>query len=195
MQLSLLGGGCADPSLADQWGRITVEGSLVVSGAVIQNTNVDVSLAGFEGGALIANNNIALLESSAGFGGEFFVEGSSVVQCNAITSYGDRYLDLDPDPTAEPRPLVQDNRIEVIITQGTGTDQGELLELRTQDVDCDPAVDPDGCPSGAFELAVSPGYSDTWTLEKLTINAGARLNLTNRPGFVFQDPNINSSRT
>ena len=187
--------GCADPNASAQWGTITVDGELFVRGGTIQNTNVTVTLADFSNSAELINNDISLLNASAGFGGQFFVEGSSVIQCNAITSDGDRYLDLDPDPTADPRPLILDNQFEVFITQGTGGEAGEILELRIEDVDCDPAVNEDRCPSGAIDLSSSLGYGDTWALERLETLPGAKVTLTNRQRLVFQDSSVTTPET
>jgi hypothetical protein len=182
--------GCADPGTSEQWGTIYVDGSLVVRDASIRNTNVEVSLAEFEGITDIVNNNITLREASAGFGGQFFVEGGSYIACNNILSYGDRYLDLDPDPSIPPedRPILEDNKIDVIITQGVGIERGELLELRSRDLDCDPLAGTNGCPSGVYSLTASAGYDtafNPWVLESLAIESGAKLNLTNRQGFEY----------
>ncbi len=189
------GSGCADPSQADQWGTITIEGALVVRDATIQNTNVDVKLADFAGHNDIVNNNIFLLESSEGFGGEFWVEGNSLIRCNYIVSEGDRYLDLDPDPNdpEDQRPTLQYNYIHVLITQGAEGERGELLELRAQDFDCGGPYNPD-CTSGAFQAIGSPGFtedpSENWVLETLEILPECKVSLTNRQGFDFQlDPN------
>ncbi len=189
------GSGCADPSQADQWGTITIEGALVVRDATIQNTNVDVKLADFAGHNDIVNNNIFLLESSEGFGGEFWVEGNSLIRCNYIVSEGDRYMDLDPDPNdpEDQRPTLQYNYIHVLITQGAEGERGELLELRAQDFDCGGPYNPD-CTSGAFQAIGSPGFtedpSENWVLETLEILPECKVSLTNRQGFDFQlDPN------
>ncbi len=189
------GSGCADPNQADQWGTITIEGALVVRDATIQNTNVDVKLADFEGHNDIVNNNISLLESSEGFGGEFWVEGNSLIRCNYIVSEGDRYLDLDPDPNVpeDQRPTLEYNTIHVLITQGAGGERGELLELRAQDYDCGGPHNPD-CTSGAFQAIGSPGFTDdpseNWVLKTLEILPDCKLSLTNRQHFDFQlDPN------
>ena len=189
-----LGGGCADPAASANWGQIDVEGVLLVTGATIENTKVEVALGGMSDNTTVYNNDVTLLESAPGFGGEFFVEGDSMIQCNVITSYGDRYLDMDPDPNATPRPTIADNLINVIITQATASGQGELLELRSEDSDYDTI---DAGMSGAYELSEAQsqadpnhGYHDAWVLERLELEPGGRVTLTNRPGFVFQDPNI-----
>ncbi|MCG8405646.1 MAG: hypothetical protein MI923_10655, partial [Phycisphaerales bacterium] len=181
---------CLDPAESANWGTITVNGALIVRDSTIRNTNVVV-----EGGELgdstqIISNEINLIQNPPGWGGEFFVEGTSMIECNIIRSDGDRYLDLDPDPNAAPRPVIGQgltaNRIFVTIMQGAGLDQGELLELRSRDLD---NVVNSGL-SGVYELASSDGYSDTWVLERLEVMPDAKVTLTNRQGFVYQDPAI-----
>ncbi len=73
--------------------------------ATVQNTNLDIRLANVEGATSILNNDIALLETAAGYGGQFFVSGDSLVDCNVIRSEGDRFLDLDPDPAFSMRSI------------------------------------------------------------------------------------------
>jgi hypothetical protein len=186
------GSGCADPNGSGAWGTIRVDGQLVVRDAAVRNTNVVVRSGDLGGAVHIYNNEINLLQNPPGWGGEFFVEGSARIECNVIRSDGDRYLDLDPDPWAMPRPTIgsvamgNPNRFYVTIKQGVGLEQGELLELRARDYDPNYA----GGLSGAHELSSSSGYADTWVLERLEVQSGAKVNLTNRPGFVFQDPNI-----
>jgi hypothetical protein len=169
---------CADPNLV---GSIFIEGELVVQDSLIQNCNIEVVLGDVDGSAIV-NNDISLLETS-GFGGELFVTGNSVIRCNRITSEGDRYLDLDPDPDAADRPCVIHNSFHVKITQGAELDQGELIELRSEDVD--PAVG--GGFSGAHMLPMSDGYCDAWAFD--TLEVIGKGNLTNRQGFEFQDAN------
>jgi len=169
-------------------GRITVYGSLVVrERARMLNSYVDVRLVEFGGSNVIRNNNIGLLETSTGYGGEFFVSGDAIVECNTIVSEGDRYLDLDPDPNA-PRPTIRKNYITVIIKQGANNTQGTLLELRSEDRDCDPLASSNGCPSGAEELAAGESYDNEfnpWVLERIEVRPDCKVNLTNREGFEF----------
>ena len=167
-------------------GEIIVNGSLIVTDdATVRNSTICVNQIEFEGNNVIQNNNISLLEATAGFGGQFFIQGSASILDNRITSEGDRYLDLDPEENNPTPPTIQNNIIDVLIKPGTPVKQGRLLELRSQDVDCDPATDPAGCPAGAFPLASSAGYDDTWALDTLEVQPNAKLNLTNRQGFDF----------
>jgi len=168
-------------------GRIIVNGSLVVrANATLESTNIDVKLLDVNTPNDIQYNNITLLESSTGFGGEFFVADNVTIRCNNIVSEGDRYLDLDPNPYDVP-PTLENNRITVVIKEGILGSQGTLLELRAKDYD--------GIGiSGAYPVSEdSPGFTDdpseNWVLEKLILEPGSKLNLTNRQGFEFQDVN------
>jgi hypothetical protein len=181
-------------------GRIIVRGSLAVQGnAALESTNVDVKILDVNTPNDIQYNNITLLEASTGFGGEFFVAGNAKIKYNNIVSQGDRYLDLDPDPQASERPTITNNRITVIIKEGTLGSQGTLLELRARDYECGWLNSPNpDCASGAYQVpADSTGFtedpSENWVLEKLVLEENAKLNLTNRQGFEFQDftdPNV-----
>ena len=186
---------CGDPNEALNWGNIYADGTLYVQDSTIQNTNVEVRLGDLAGTNQIVRNDISMVESSAGYGGEFYVDGPSTIHCNVIRSDGDRYLDLDPDPNIPPakRPIIGDNWIYVTIKQGVGLEQGELLELRS--FDGDPTVG--AGMSGAHYLPFSSGdpnegYGGTWAFERLEVTPNAKVNLTNRPSFVFQqqDPNL-----
>ncbi|QOJ14699.1 MAG: hypothetical protein HRU75_08630 [Planctomycetia bacterium] len=180
---------CEDPALSQLWGQIAVDGTLLVEDATVQNSKVEVTLADLLGQPQIVHNDIRLLDSvqagpaARAFGGEFFVRSGATIRCNVITSFGDRYLDLDPDPQNR-NPNIYDNLIRVIITQGANGPRGELLELRTQDRDHGIG----GGTSGAYPLAASPGYDDAFALDVLEVRPGAKVNLTNRQGFVFQPP-------
>ncbi len=187
---------------ANTGGFITVDGSLVIRGnASLVNTNVDAKLLEFEGDSNIHHNNILLVESSPGFGGEFFVSENAGIYCNTIISEGDRYLDLDPDPRNR-NPNISNNRTTVIIKEGTQGSQGTLLELRAADYDWGGPNNPD-CSPGAYQVPPdSPGFtedpSENWVLESLILEANAKLILTNRQGFEFQDftdPNIGDWET
>ncbi|MDM8005431.1 MAG: hypothetical protein QUV05_04670 [Phycisphaerae bacterium] len=175
----------SDPSA---WGTVTVNGTLVVSNATIKNTNVLVTLANLGSNTGIINNDIRLAEATTGYGGQFFVDGSAHIECNRIVSEGDRYLDLDPDPSIplQDRPLICDNRIYVEIKEGILGSKGTVLECRTQDQDAGVG---DG-QSGAYLLASSTGYSDTWVLQELKVLPDAKVNLTNRQGFEFNGSGV-----
>ncbi len=170
------------PEDAPAASQVQVDGTLIVrERAQVRSTRIGVNGVQLDDVAEIAHNDIRLLEASPGFGGQFFASDQAQVVCNVIRSQGDRYLDLDPDPSDGRQPFIANNRIYVQITQGVGADQGEMLELRSPDYDNAVA----GGHSGAYLLGGSAGYSDTWALEELEILSDAKCNLTNRQGFDF----------
>lgn len=184
----------------DTNGVITVYGSLVVTDqATLENSNVDVKLLGIETSEAVAYNNIILRDVtsnglSTGYGGEFFVDENATINCNTIVSEGDRYLDLDPNPESDNHPTITNNYISVIIKEGKHGSHGTLLELRAKDYDCGEPNNP-WCESGAYQVSPdSPGFTDdpseNWVLQDLILEENSKVNLTNRPGFVFQDPNF-----
>ncbi len=174
-------------------GRIVVDGTLLVQdNAIIRNTNLEVRQANLSEGGGVQYNNIFMVDGLQS-GGQFFVSDSAVVSDNAITSEGDRYLDLDPDFQAESRPVIRRNRIGVIIKTDEMVARGTLLELRALDYDAGHPNNPLGA-SGAFPAVGSHGFtvdpSENWVLESLEIQRGAKLNLTDRPGFEFHGVGI-----
>jgi|GEM_PF-3553566 len=181
-----------EPGITAAGGSATVNGSLVVQDeAEVQNTSVNVKLLCFEAENRIVHNDIRLVEASSSFGGEFFVSGDATISCNDIVSEGDRYLDLDPDPADGFAPNLVNNKITVIIKQGVDLEQGELLELRAEDLDFNIG----GGASGHYQLNSSAGFDGVWALDRLEVEPGAKLTLTNRQGFVFQDPGITIPET
>ena len=189
-QINLLGNDVEPPTK----GTIRIGGSLVISGnASVKNAHIIVLLLDVDNRNTIVNNDIRLLEASTGFGGEFFVSGNATVSDNNIESEGDRYLDLDPNPREPNRPTISNNKISVVIKQGKGIYQGTLLELRAKDYDAGGSINPMRA-SGAYSVSSdSEGFTDNpsenWVLEKLTLKQDAKLNLTNRQGFRYQDQN------
>ncbi len=143
---------------------------------------------------------------------EFFVNGSPTLANNIIKTVGDHYLDLDPDPAPlSLHPVMIDNKIQVMVKRDEICGkEGSLLELRALDRDCPPIPGddcapplPPGCitpppPLGNLVCASgvrlltnnSAGFCDFWALDKLTIKAGAKLNLTNRQDLDFNGCDI-----
>jgi hypothetical protein len=161
-------------------GLIVCDGLLRVKDeAVIANAQVNVTRASFEGDAIIAN---CVFEAEAGAPyGQFFIEDNVQLWLDGIKADGDRYLDLDPrvfDCNS-----IHVGMIEVNVTEGVQGTYGGLFELRGKDLVM-PPCDPDQflCPVESV-----PNFSpDTWTLDRLELVEGAKLNLTNR--FDFQSP-------
>lgn len=184
-------GGSAIVEMRDEAGvpgRIDVLGTLTLEEqATVRRTQMNVKAASVATSASISENEIDLAGALAS-GGQFFVQGQASVQDNVIFSEGDRYLDLDPDPQGQ-HPSISGNIVHVIVRDEPVFPAGALLELRARDYDCGTAANPE-CRSGAYAAPGSPGFtadpSQNWVLETLELLPGARLNLTNRPGFRYQ---------
>lgn len=123
--------------------------------------------------------------------GEFYVEGDVKVKGNDIYADGDRYLDLDPDKLG-PNAEITDCNICVRVSEGIGANRGGLLELRGRNEFCTAGSQ---CPSGAIWTGTLgakehvPAFSLTsWTLDRLELLPGAKLNLTNRFDYDNGDP-------
>ena len=171
-----------DPNESDKNGRIQCEGLLRVKDNVqISNTNIIVNRASFEGDVNISNS---VITAEAGLPyGQFFIQDSVTIAGNDIHANGDRYMDLDPSVFAG---VIANNKIYVTITEGVGSSRGGLLELRGRDLEFPP------CDPNSFfcQLDDVPDFDpNTWTLEKLKIIEGAKVNLTNRFNFGNGDLN------
>ncbi|MHC4559277.1 MAG: right-handed parallel beta-helix repeat-containing protein, partial [Planctomycetota bacterium] len=165
-------------------GTISGEGSMlkVVSNAKVLNYNIEVSQISVEDNAELYHNVIGI-DSWAPYG-QFLVGKNAKVYDNEIHTYGDRIMNLKPADFAG---SIADNKLHIIIKEGTDDTRGGLLECRGADgwatSTCyDPniffcKVQPDGIP---------PFDPNTWTFEKVELLPYAKVNLTNL--FDFQKP-------
>jgi len=197
-QLSLEGKACVDlrsPGTGipcgeggEPGGRILIDGMLLArQESQIRNANITIRQANVQEDSQVQYNDIFMVDAISS-GGQFFVEDSATVANNLITSMGDRYLDLDPDPAAPAHPDIDHNTLHVIIQTNPALAQGTLLELRARDDDCGGTVNPN-CVSGAYQTTIGDRFehdsAQNWVLDTLEIKPGAKLNLSNRPGFDF----------
>jgi len=173
--------GDADIDLGGE-GIIQCNGLLHVrENAKISNANISVTQANFKGNVNISNSVITA-EAGAPYG-QFFIEDTVEIIGNDIHANGDRYMDLDPSVFDG---LIENNRIYVRITEGKNQSRGGLFELRGQD-----DLVSSACEDDEFlckvDLGTIPDFDlKSWTLEELTLEDGAKVNLTNR--FDFQSP-------
>ncbi|MDH4240214.1 MAG: NHL repeat-containing protein, partial [Phycisphaerae bacterium] len=165
-----------DPNLN---GTIQCDGLLLVRDSVhLSNANIQVNRASFEGDVDISNS-IITAEAGAPYG-QFFIEDTVSIVGNDIHADGDRYMDLDPSVFAG---VIANNRIFVTITEGIGNTRGGLLELRGLDglfssSSCD--------TNNEFFCEVNdvPVFdTNSWMIEELKVDIGAKVNLTNRFDF------------
>jgi parallel beta-helix repeat protein/predicted outer membrane repeat protein len=176
-----------DPCDPEVKGTIDCNGLLQVKDNVqITNANINVTRASFEDDANISKSVITV--SSVAPYGHFFIEPNVTMAYNIINGNGDRYMDLDPSVFEG---LFQNNLIYVTITEGIGQAHGGLFELRgdpnfAEPNYADPCCDPNGFMCHVDPCTIPECNVHTWTLERLELKKGAKLNLTNR--FPFQPP-------
>ncbi|MHC4721625.1 MAG: choice-of-anchor Q domain-containing protein, partial [Planctomycetota bacterium] len=160
-------------------GTIICDGQLQVKDEVqIHNTNIVITVASFEDDTSISNS-IITVNSIAPYG-QLFIEPNVVVSGNEIYADGDRYMNLRASDFAGG---LQNTRIFVTITEGVGQTRGGLFELRGQD-----GLVSHSCPPEQFLCQVAPGTipdcdATSWTIERLELIEGAKLNLTNRSSY------------
>ena len=172
-----------DPDLN---GQIICDGLLRLrDDATVIDAQIYVNRASFEDNAIILNSVITA-EAGTPYG-QFFIEDNVHIWLDRIVADGDRYLDLDP--TEFDVNNIHIDFIDVNITEGIGSTQGGLFELRgapglVSSVSCDPnneffcqVVGPETIP---------PFDPNNWTINRLELVEEAKLNLTNR--FDFQAP-------
>lgn len=156
-------------------GIITCHGTLTAKDrATIQNTTITVTRLSFENNVIISNNVITA-EAGSPYG-QFFIDDNVHITGNNIHADGDRYMDLDPIVFDG---MIADNQIFMTITEGQNNSYGGLLELRGADFNTPP------CETNQFSCQTQVPEFDpnTWTIEKLELAEGAKLNLTNRFDF------------
>jgi len=166
---------------AGQGGRIQCDGLLHARDeATITNADIHVARASLENRAILSNN---VIKAQAGEPfGQFFVEDGVRILGNVIAADGDRYMDLDP-ADLDAGAVIQDDRVYVTITEGVGQDRGGLFELRGRDGMAQPGG-PCGVEGLFCQVSSLPAFDTTgWTLERLELLDGTKLNLTNRFDF------------
>jgi hypothetical protein len=161
-------------------GQLICDGLLrLKDNASVINAELYVNRASFEDNAIIIN---CVINAEAGAPyGQFFIQDNVHIRLDKIKADGDRYLDLDPKEFDSNNISV--STIQVDITEGVGASYGGLFELRGRDKELPPR-DPNDF---LRQLDSAPDFDPiSWTIDRLELVAGAKLNLTNR--FDFQAP-------
>jgi len=164
-------------------GRIVCDGLLrATENASIIDARLYVTRASFEDDVIIAN---CVIDAEAGAPyGQFFIENNVHISLDRIKADGDRYLDLDPSKFDCNN--IQVGVIDINITEGVGGSYGGLFELRgAPDLVTKPVCQPDNPFICQVDTAPDFGCA-TWTINRLELVRGAKVNLTNR--FDFQAP-------
>ncbi len=170
-------------SATDEEGHIVCEGLLrLADNASLRNARVQVTRASFEDNAII-DNCVVNAEAGAPYG-QFFIEDSVSLSTCHIEADGDRYLDLDPRTFDWANESIRDIWIDVLITEGQGTDIGGLFELRGLNGLVETSCGEDEFVCQIREDGLPEFARESWTIDTLRLAEGAKLNLTNR--FEFQ---------
>jgi len=158
-------------------GLVQCDGLLHLRGsAILTHADINVTRAQFEGKAKISNSVITA-ESGASQG-QLFIEDTVEIANNRIYADGDRYMDLDPSVFDG---IIANNLIHVTVTEGVGSTRGGLLELRAPDFY---TRGPPGNSIFLHKIPTVPDFNDTsWTIDRLELVEGAKINLTNRFDF------------
>jgi hypothetical protein len=176
-----------DPCDPNVRGTIDCNGLLQVKDNVqITDANINVTRASFEDNVSITNSVITVDRLAPP--GQFSVERDVNIVNNDIYVNGDRYMDLNPKFFAG---AFQNNRIFVTITEGVDQAQGGLFECRgdpcfAEPNYADPCCDPNGFMCRVLPSTIPDCNIRTWTIERMELVKGAKLNVTNR--FPFQPP-------
>jgi hypothetical protein len=171
-----------DPNLN---GKILCDGLLRLrEAATVMDAQVYVTRASVEDNSIILNS-IITAEAGASYG-QFFIEDNVQIWLDKIVADGDRYLDLNP--TEFDVNNIHIDVIDVNITEGVGGTHGGLFELRgVPDLVSSVVCDPNNEFFCQADQGVIPTFGpDNWTINRLELVEGAKLNLTNR--FDFQAP-------
>jgi hypothetical protein len=162
------------------------QGSIVCDGLLLLKDQVVLRDARIQVNRLSAEDEVRLdncvIQAEAGAPyGQFFVSGQASIDIPSIDANGDRYLDVDPRVYDCNDLRVQSIRVRV--DEGVNSTTGGLFELRGLDlfnVPWEPNV-------YVYPVAKVPDFGPkTWTIDRLELVPGAKLNLTNR--FDFQAP-------
>ena len=189
-QLTLAGQAVLDMSDGQEHsGTVTVRGRLVAQDqATIRHSDLTVHQAQITTSEPIQYNNVHM-QDAVGYGGEIFVKDNARIIDNHIISEGDRYLDLDPDPSLPAHPTIDHNVFKVKIATSPALPRGTLLELRAKDFDAGTQSNPEG-RSGVWQTSIGDRFdtepAQNWVLDTLEIQPGSRVSLTNRAGFQYR---------
>lgn len=127
-----------------------------------------------QGNGQLKHAAVVVGREEGGYFGKFQVEGSAQATNLDIYADGDRYMDVDPCTFTG---TIANNRIYVNITESDG-----LLELRGQNLASPPCDFNDPTVLACqLDSNIMPAFdTNSWTLEQLEVQPGAKVTLVNR---------------
>lgn len=173
-----------DPTDPNVRGTIDSPGLLKVKSYVdIVRAVMNISQAVFGENCYVTQSRINV-DNRAPYGA-FFVEDNAHFINNDIYADGDRYMNMDPSTFGG---NIEGCRLFITITEGANDTRGGLFECRGEPgLATVNSCDPDNSFFCMAEPQTLPVCSlQSWTLERMELTAGAKLNLTNR--FPFHYP-------
>ncbi|MFN0135170.1 MAG: right-handed parallel beta-helix repeat-containing protein [Phycisphaerae bacterium] len=174
-----------DPSFADAWGKLLVEGTVEIENASVRNTDI------------VVRNRVTAASCGDSVGGLLLVKSSGSVLHNRVTAYGDRYLQLTPGAVGtntsgnhyhviiEPDPFAATNLGEIFLARtplGDTTDEWVLKSFRVR--------------AGAkVNIVRRDGFDDlgdgnTVYSESVTVEPGGVLNVATGTNLVCGGPGL-----
>ena len=132
-----------------------------------------------QGNGQLKHATVNVSRQAGGYFGKFQVEDSATATNLDIYTNGDRFMDVNSSTFTG---IIANNRIYVTITEGqNGTDEG-VLELRGRDLPSHPCDFNDVNVLGCYlDSNTMPAFdTNSWTLERLEVAAGAKVTLVDR---------------
>lgn len=134
--------------------------------------------------AQLKHATVNVSRQAGGYFGKFQVEGSAQATNLDIYADGDRYMDVDPCTFTG---TIANNRIYVNITESDG-----LLELRGRNLASSPCDfnDPNVLACQLDSNTMPAFDTNSWTLERLEVQPGAKVTLVNRFSYGNGNPEV-----
>jgi len=141
-----------------------------------------------QGNGQLKHATVNVSRQAGGYFGKFQVEDSAQATNLDIYTDGDRFMDVDPCTFTG---TITNNRIYVTITEGQNETPEGILEVRGRDLN-EPNCfdDPDVSFCYLDDGNMPPFDTNSWTLERLEVAAGAKVNLVDRFGSGNGDPEV-----
>jgi uncharacterized delta-60 repeat protein len=141
-----------------------------------------------KGNGRLSFATVTVTRQADGFFGKFQVENSAQVRDVDIYTDGDRFMDVDPCTFTG---IIANNRIYVTITEGQNETPEGILEVRGRDLNEPNCFDDPNVLACHLDSNAMPLFdTNSWTLERLEVAAGAKVNLVDRFSSGNGDPEV-----
>ena len=175
-------------------GEMVIDSNAVVDLNEPNNPNVTGTiqcdgLLKVKGNGRLTHADVNVSRQAGGYFGKFKVEGSAQVRDVNIYTDGDRFMDVDPCTFTG---TIANNRIYVTITEGQNSSAEGVLEVRGRDLNEPPCDfnEPNVLACQLDSNTMPPFDTNSWTLERLEVAAGAKVTLMDRFGSGNGNPEV-----